>query len=232
MTSPLNITALTRGRYWVRRTRRHLVLVATAITLTWIAYSATPPPDVRHRLSMATAYAALAFLGATLCLGPWNVLRRRPNPVSFDLRRDLGIWTGTLALLHSAVGLTVHLRGRMWMYFFKSLHPLAVQNTLFGFANVVGLAAALLVLMLLAISNDVSLRTLGTRSWKSAQRWIYAVLGLTVAHGIAYQLIEKRRFPWVILFASITLIVIAIQVAGVARTRKIAHNKAQTEQFR
>jgi len=86
--------------------------------------------------------------------------------------------------------------------------------------------------MLLAISNDVSLRALGTRNWKSAQRWIYAVLGLTVAHGIAYQLIEKRRLPWVIIFASITIIAGAIQVAGVTRTRKMAHKKAQAELFR
>lgn len=228
----MNITALTDGGYWVRRAKRHLVLVAIAIALTSMAYSATPPPDVRHRLSMATAYAALAFLAATLCLGPWNVLRRRPNPVSFDLRRDLGIWAGTLSILHSAVGLTVHLRGRMWMYFFKSLHPLAPQNTLFGFANVAGLAAALIVLVLLAISNDVSLRTLGTRNWKSAQRWIYAVLGLTVAHGIAYQLVEKRRLPWVILFVSITIVVVAIQGVGVTRTRKMAHKKAQAEPFK
>jgi hypothetical protein len=77
-------------------------------------------------------------------VGPWNVLRRRPNPVSFDLRRDIGIWTGILAILHTISGLTVHLRGRMWMYFLKSLHPLKLQNTQFGFANFTGLGAALL----------------------------------------------------------------------------------------
>ena len=81
---------------------------------------------------MASAYAGLFFLAASLSLGPWNVLRRKPNPVSSDLRRDVGIWAGVLALIHTAVGLTVHLRGRMWMYFFKGLHPLRLQNTSFG----------------------------------------------------------------------------------------------------
>jgi sulfoxide reductase heme-binding subunit YedZ len=104
---------------------------------------------------MATAYAGLIFLAVSLWIGPWNVLRRRPNPVSFDLRRDIGIWTGILAILHTVIGLTVHLRGRMWMYFFKSLHPLKPQNTQFGFANLVGLGAALLFLMLVLISNDI-----------------------------------------------------------------------------
>src|SRR3954467_12272387 len=101
--------------YWTRRMLRHLALLSAACITTCLAYVATAPPDVRHRLSMATAYAALAFLAASLALGTWNVLTRRPNPVSFDLRRDIGIWAGVLALLHTVIGLTVHLRGRTWM---------------------------------------------------------------------------------------------------------------------
>jgi sulfoxide reductase heme-binding subunit YedZ len=190
------------------------LLAITAIVITVAAYLATPPPDFRHRFSMATAYASLVFFVASLWLGPWNVLRRRPNPVSFDLRRDIGIWAGVLALLHTAVGLTVHLRGRMWMYFFKHLHPLAIQNTKFGFANFVGLGAALLFLLLLVISNDLSLRSLGVGRWKSIQRWAYITFGLTIAHGIAYQLIEKRKLPWVVVFACLSIAAVVIQTIG------------------
>ena len=197
--------------YWIQRTKRHFILAIAAIAITAAAYSATPPPDFRHRLSMAAAYSSMAFLAGCLWLGPWNILRRRPNPVSFDLRRDVGIWAGILSLIHTAVGLTVHLRGRMWMYFFKRLHPLALQNTKFGFANFVGLGSALVFVILLAISNDYSLRRLGTRRWKSLQRWTYAAFVLTVAHGIAYQLVEKRHLPWVLVFALITLIAVGIQ---------------------
>jgi sulfoxide reductase heme-binding subunit YedZ len=113
---------------------------------------------------MSSAYSALAFLVASLSLGPWNVLRSRPNPVSFDLRRDTGIWAGLIALFHTGVGLTVHLRGRMWMYFLKRLHPPRMQTTQFGFANYTGLIAALLLLALLLVSNNVSLRSLGLKS--------------------------------------------------------------------
>jgi sulfoxide reductase heme-binding subunit YedZ len=169
---------------------------------------------------MATAYAGLLFLAVSLWIGPWNVLRRRPNPVSFDLRRDIGIWTGILAILHTIIGLTVHLRGRMWMYFFKSLHPLKLQNTQFGFANLVGLGAALLFLMLLVISNDISLRALGIRRWKSLQRWTYAALVLTAAHGLAYQLVEKRRLPWVLVFTAVIVAVSATQVVGFTQVQK------------
>ena len=206
-----------KAPYWIRRSSRHVTLAAGAIAITCLAYAATPPPDVRHRLSMATAYTGLIFLAASLWLGPWNILRQRPNPVSFDTRRDIGIWTGILAIVHTAIGLTVHLRGRMWMYFFKGLHPLKLQNTQFGFANFTGLGAAVLFLILLAISNDFSLRTLKARRWKSLQRWAYVAFLLTGAHAIAYQLIEKRHALWILVFAAIMAAVAAAQFLGFIR---------------
>lgn len=209
-----------RSTYWNHRFNRHLTLAAGAVAITCVVYAATPPPDIRHRLSMATAYAGLIFLAVSLWLGPWNVLRRRPNPISFDLRRDAGIWTGILAILHTVIGLTVHLRGRMWMYFFKSIHPLYLQNTQFGFANFTGLAAALLFLMLLAISNDLSLRALKTNRWKSLQRWTYVAFILTAAHGIAYQLIERRHEPWILVFALVMAAVAAGQILGYVQVQR------------
>lgn len=209
-----------KSTYWIHRSKRHLTLAGGAIAITCLAYAATPPPDIRHRLSMATAYAGLFFLAVSLSLGPWNALRRRPNPTSFDLRRDVGIWTGVLAIVHTATGLTVHLRGRMWMYFFKTLHPLHLQNTQFGFANFTGLAAALLFLMLLAISNDLSLRALRTNRWKSLQRWAYVAFVLTGAHGIAYQMIEKRHVPWLLVSALVMAAVAAGQILGLVQVQR------------
>ncbi|HEV2277019.1 MAG TPA: hypothetical protein VGS02_02515 [Acidobacteriaceae bacterium] len=208
------------GSYWKRRLTRQGLLTVAAVAVTAAAYAMTPPPDFRHRFSLATAYAALVFLAVSLAIGPWRVLRRQPNPVSEDFRRDLGIGTGILALLHTGVGLTVHLRGRMWMYFLRRLHPPAVQNTTFGFANYVGAVAAILFLILLAISNDVSLRGLGLRRWKAAQRWAYAAFGLTVAHGVAFQVVEKRHVPWVAFFWAVIASAIVLQLAGFVLVRR------------
>ena len=55
------------------------------------------------------------------------------------------------------------------------------------FANYAGLGAVLVFVMLLAISNDASLRTLKTSRWKSLQRWTYVAFVLTGAHGIAHR---------------------------------------------
>jgi methionine sulfoxide reductase heme-binding subunit len=214
------------NRYWAKRIKRHLALALCAALGTALFYLATAPPDVRHRASMATAYSSLLFLCVTLFLGPWNTLCRRPNPVSFHLRRDVGIWAGLLALLHTGVGLTVHLRGRMWMYFLKQRHPLKLQTGLFGSANDLGLISALLFLMLLAISNDLSLRSLGVERWKSLQRWTYAAVGLAIAHGILFQMVEKRHLPWVLVFAALSLFIVVVQLAGVAWDRARRRNSA------
>ena len=122
-----------------------------------------------------------------------------------------------MALLHTAVGLDVHLRGRMWLYFVDEHHR--VRNDWFGFGNDTGLAAALLFLLLLTISNDLSLRSLGTRRWKSLQRWTYAAVILTILHAIAYQHVEKRRGLYLILLAGITLAIATFQLAGWRRAK-------------
>jgi hypothetical protein len=64
--------------------------------------------------------------------------------------------------------------------------------------------------MLLAISNDLSLRTLKNAPSEIVAEMTYAAFLLTEVHGIAYQMIEKRHVPWVLLFATV---MIAVAVA-------------------
>jgi sulfoxide reductase heme-binding subunit YedZ len=68
--------------------------------------------------------------------------------------------------------------------------------------------------MLLVISNDVSLRGLGTRRWKQLQRWAYLAAALTVAHGVLFQMVEKRHLMWLGMFYGLTVVVVMIQIAG------------------
>jgi methionine sulfoxide reductase heme-binding subunit len=202
------------NRYWRNRLLRHVGLAAATFCLGSLTYALLPPPDVRHRASLASGYLAVIYLTISLALGPYRVWRKLPNPVSFDLRRDIGIWAALLATLHTAVGLTVHLRGRMWMYFLESLRPVRAQLSLFGLANYLGVVATLLFLVLLLISNDFSLRTLGKARWKSIQRWSYIAAGLTVLHGFAYQVVEKRDLTWVLFLVVITALILACQLGG------------------
>jgi sulfoxide reductase heme-binding subunit YedZ len=183
-------------------------------------YALLPPADVRHRISFASAYVAIVYLVISFALGPYRLWQKLHNPISFDLRRDVGIWVGVLALLHTIVGLTVHLRGRMWMYFLKALHPPRIQMSLFGFANYIGAVATIVFVILLVISNDLSLRKLGTSRWKSIQRWSYIAAGLTVIHGFAYQFVEKRQVGWILLLIGSVVAALGIQAAGFVIVRR------------
>lgn len=193
-----------------RRVRRQLAILAGSVlaggTLVMVLTG-----GLRERLSLASAYVALTLLAITLSLGPMNVLRGRPNPVSFDRRRDFGIWSALFGLLHTAIGLTVHLQGRMLEYFLPtpdSPQFLGLRADPFGAANYAGLAAVLLLVLLTAISNDRALRSLGTHRWRALQRWSYPLLALTIMHGALYQVMETQRTALVVTFVAISASVV------------------------
>jgi len=210
------------------RTRRrllshHLPLFGLSVAASGALYFTRPYPDVLTRLSFSTAYPALILLAITLVIGPWNVIRRRANPLSSDLRRDIGIWAGILGIAHTAVGQCVHLRGRPWLYYIYSPqeHHHGIRHDVFGFANYTGAIGVLLLACLLATSNDWSLRSLGKQSWKRIQRWNYFVIALAAAHAIGYLVIEKQKLPFDSAIAMCIAIVLAAQACGYSRRRHL-----------
>jgi methionine sulfoxide reductase heme-binding subunit len=201
-----------------RLVRHHLPLAMLSGAMTAVLAVALPAHETVHRLSMATAYVGLVLLGITLSIGPWQVLRGRPSPTSSDLRRDVGIWTALVSLAHVVLGLQVHM-GDPWLYF---LHPLRergrqgipIRFDEFGVANHTGLIATLVLLLLLSLSNDLSLRALGAPTWKWLQRSSYVLFGLVVVHSILYQHLEKRELPLVVAFGLLALAPTAMQAIG------------------
>lgn len=222
MASIASLFSLRRNRLQPRLLRHHLPLLVISSVSIAALYSTREYTDVISRASFATAYPALVLLAFTLLIGPWNWLRRKPNPVSSDLRRDLGIWAGLLALLHTEVGQCVHLRGSPWLYYIygPAEHHHGIRHDAFGIANYTGALSALVILALLATSNDYSLRKLGTRGWKTLQRWNYAVFGLVAVHTLLYQeAIEKLR-SWFVALAVLSIAVtIALQLLVFFRRR-------------
>jgi len=198
---------------------RHLILhVATASVLV-AAISVLLNSGRSDSLSKATAYVGLFYLAVTLVIGPLNVLRGAANPLSTYLRRDFGIIAGVLSLLHTFVGLQVHMSGDFIQYFFYRT-PGGIDTMrfdIFGIANHLGLIAALVILVLLCISNNLSIRRLGPAGWKRIQKWNYIGAVLVVVHGLLYQLIERRMFVFVAYVLGITAIAAIIQLLGFRR---------------
>jgi methionine sulfoxide reductase heme-binding subunit len=206
-----------------KRIVRHVALAAGSSLAVLAIYCGWSSRDPVFRLSMATAYVSLAFLVVTLMIGPLNVVRGWPNPVSTSLRRDVGIWSGIVGLTHLVLGLQVHLRGNMRQYFlfppeWERAFPLRFDA--FGLANWTGLLSGVVLALLLCVSNDFSLRRLGTARWKSLQRWNYAAFVLLVAHGALYQLvIESRPWGWVVALGALVIVATAAQAAGFRSTQ-------------
>ena len=201
----------------------HLPLAVASAASCLLVFALVKGKYLPFRLSMGTAYTGALLLGLTLVLGALKVLRGESSPVSTDWRRDAGIWAALFGLAHVVIGLQVHAPGRMRTYFVYPTEqarsfPLRLDS--FGRANHLGLLAGLLLVLLLVLSNDWSLTRLGARRWKALQRWNYAVFGLVLAHGVLYQVLEKRIAGWVITFAVLSALVIMLQVAGFRRRRK------------
>jgi sulfoxide reductase heme-binding subunit YedZ len=221
-----------------KRRRRHLLLAAGSVLLLTVLYAVfglsperwldIPDPkaeSVIWRLSMALAYSALIFLGATLSLGPINLLRGRPLPVSAMLRRDVGIWAGGLALAHMALGMLIHSDGlKIWWLFIQHRpswqHPLPLRLSKFGLANYLGLLQGTILLGLLLLSNNRMLRRLGPRRWKNLQRLVYLAFISIAAHGLLYQQVEQRDGRIITLFILLTAVILGMQLLGFWRYRR------------
>lgn len=217
--------------YWTRRFWRNAGILAVALAVHLVVVTATSDSrQVMYRLSMATGYASVVLIAWAMLIGPWRLRRGRPAPASTDFRRDVGIWGGIIGLAHVVTGLQVHMAGKFWKYFVypEGDHLIPLRYDLFGFANWTGLAATLVLVMLLSISNDVSLRALGTRRWKSWQRWTYWAAVLTLAHAVGYQIVANQQRRWVALFAVIAVIVLGVQLDGRRRylARRVARERS------
>lgn len=207
-----------------RLVTHHLPLAAGSLLGVLAAHAAIHNDQDRFRWSMATAYVGLALLAATVALGPLNVVRRRPNPVSSDLRRDVAIWAGIVSLAHVLFGFGVHMKGEIRRYFMDvgADGRWFIRHDPFGLTNVLGVVATLVIVLLLALSNDWSLRSLGTARWKWLQQWTYPMLAMLAVHGAIYQLLEKRQIAYVALFAALCAAIVAVQWRGwrAARARR------------
>ncbi len=163
----------------MRRFLRHASLAAASLAIVVLSALYLQQRSVAYAVSLGTAYASLFCLAV--------------------LRRDFGIWTALFALVHVGFGLFAHMDGNIWLYFVRSPPQHAFpwpRIDPFGLTNDLGLAAALLLLVLLALSNNWSLRRLGAMRWKAWQRSSYWVAAAIALHAAIYQFLDHRTWAW------------------------------------
>jgi sulfoxide reductase heme-binding subunit YedZ len=175
--------------------------------------------DVIQFITDVSGYISLFLLAISLILGPMNVILKQKNPVSTYIRRDIGIFGGSLALLHSGTGLFVHLRGKPWLYFLKeSGNSLSIRLDKFGIANYTGIFAALIIILLLSISNDYFLKKLKAAKWKNLQRFAYFMFIFVLAHSVLYRVSANNNHLIYYLYIPIFFIILIIQFYGLRLT--------------
>jgi methionine sulfoxide reductase heme-binding subunit len=210
------------GRAVRRRLIAHHLPLAVASTLGLLVLVALSPAhggfSVRQ-LAAPTGDVALVLLGLTLLVGPANLLLQRRNPVNSYLRRDIGTWTAIFSLVHVIIGFQGH-SDRVFGfvdYFVADGWP---RFDSFGLGNWTGLAATVVVVLLLAISTDRSLRQLQIRGWKRLQRLNYALFALVVIHAIYYGALRRAGSAFTLVLLGTVNAVLIGQSVGVSLWRR------------
>ncbi len=167
-------------------------------------------------ITYTSGYLSIFLLAVSLLLGPINLILRRKNPLSTYIRRDIGIFGGILGIIHSVVGLFMHFTGKPWLYFLEEVGDnLIIRIGNFGLANYTGLFGALILILLLTISNDYFLGKLKAVKWKNLQRSTYLMFLLVIAHSIFYRLNANKEDLIIFLYLPMFFIVLAFQLIGI-----------------
>lgn len=213
-----------------RASRRmtHVLVDAGILLAVWIGVVvlvASPDDRAIATITDVTGYACLVLILLTLAIGPWRLVRGKPNPVSSDLTRDVGIAAGVLGIVHVGCSLWVHLTGvypslprRVIEYFFST------GDLKFSVANVLGGVGLVILVVLTIISSDRALRRFGRARWKLLQRSNYALVILVLAHTSLFWLVLDRSSRIIVVTLIAAGIVLALQLRGIGlyRARRAA----------
>ncbi len=174
-------------------------LLAAALSACFYARANTIPNKhypTLNSLNLGIAYASLALLGLALAIGPLARFSTRTFGRLVELRREVGVVGGLLALAHVVLSVRIHVDWRWPLFFFNLDHNriVEVNYRVDGIANWLGLAAVLLLLPILLSSNDLAERFLGAPGWKWLQRHTYTLFALAAFHtSIFLQAAAKAR---------------------------------------
>ncbi len=145
------------------------------------------------RFWKAAGDAAFVLLWSALVIGPlarlWKPARRL-----LPWRRQLGIWFALAASVHALLILNGWARwtvsGFLGYEYIPQLGREARWEPGFGLANILGLTALLVGLVLAATSSDRALRVLGGSAWKFLHNAAYFVFYVGSIHALYFLFIH------------------------------------------
>lgn len=156
----------------------------------------------------AFADVALLLLVAILVIG---ALGRLWAPA----RRELGIWAGITTFFHVLLILIEWVKWdlkQLFMVFHPQLNAWILDARPFGIGNLIGVVALGYVVLLVATTNDYSMKRLGASAWKFVQQRSYMLFVLTVLRAAAFVFFMQptvpnfMRVPLVVIFFLVPLL--------------------------
>ncbi len=185
--SKASARGLSTGRQNTRqRWLRHFVVAGMALGLTWFFWSTRPNWVPEMRLWKAVGDTAYVLLIFSLSLGPLSRLLPKMRRWT-RWRRQLGIWFALTSVIHAVLILDGwaewSLRRFLGYEFVPQLGREARMEPGFGLANLIGIAALTLALILAATSSDRAVKRLGRQAWLWLHRLSQTVLILALLHG-------------------------------------------------
>ena len=207
-----------------RRIRNHVVLGIANISILGIASMAGSDGAALDRISIVSAYQCLFLMAIALLLGPLSVHEQGKFMLNSHSRRDIGIWAGLIALLHFWLGNRLSMNTEYLGIFVDggaTAGPSSVEfrNELYMWGTIFGYLVAVFIVIMLSLSNDWSLRTIGAVWWKRLQRLAYLMFTLTILHALAFQWLEDRPVRWALLVGMIAAFVAAFQLSALIASR-------------
>ncbi len=216
--------------------QRHVIVCVMAGALVGLFWISRMNWSEEHRLWRASGDSSFVLLIITLAIGPlaklWPVTNRL-----LPWRREIGIWFGILALIHSIVTIDGWIRWDVMRFFgYEYIPQLARYARVepgFGLANATGAAAMLISLVLVATSSNWALTLLGASAWKWLQYAAYTVFYLVALHALYYLFIHFTESfhrgsappPDWFRYPSLVLVLLVLGLQSAAFLKTVARRK-------
>ena len=148
-----------------------LTWLVTALTCDSIYGTMLMSVDPVQKLNRELGDWALIFLIVTLSVGPLSKILKRKNLIA--LRRMLGLLTYFYAVLHLTSYIIIDLQ-LDWHEFVKDVTK---RNFI-----ILGMTSVVLLTPLALTSNNISLKILGSKSWKKLHYLVYPAAIIAIIH--------------------------------------------------
>ena len=200
------------------RLRTHIFLAAVSLSVLLAAAVMGEQSASLDRVSLTSAYLFLFLISVVLLLGPLRALRTGRLIINQTLRRDIAIWCALMGLMHLLAG-SIESMTPVYLDTFVN-HAVnspsaSMREGLFFWSAIVGFVIGILLIVLLALSNNWSLSLIGQRWWKRLHRLSYLAFILTILHGLGFQVLESRFWGGYVLLIALSFIVCIVQLLGV-----------------